>query len=107
MFEITGEDIMALDDVDLRELVGRLCKAEVERDGGATSGVHYGGHQKARDGGVDVEVDIDFSLRKGSYIPKSCTFYQVKEHKMTPKAIEHEMCPQGVRRLIFDELVLK
>ncbi len=107
MFEITGEDIMALNDVDLRELVGRLCKAEVERDGGATSGVRYGGHQKAKDGGVDVEVDIDFSLRKGSYVPKSCTFYQVKEYKMPPKAIEHEMCPQGVRRSIFDELALK
>lgn len=104
MFEVTIDDIMALDDKALRELVGRLCKAEIERDNGSTSGVYYGGDQDAKDGGVDVEVDIDFSLRKGSYIPRRCTYYQVKKPKMSPKVIEKEMCPNGERRLIFNEL---
>ena len=33
MFEITGEDIMALDDVDLRELVGRSGSPATSRSG--------------------------------------------------------------------------
>ena len=73
MFEVTGEEIMALEDKALRELVGRLCKAEVERDGIGTAGVQYSGEQDATDGGADVEVDIGCLLRRGSYIPRACT----------------------------------
>jgi hypothetical protein len=31
MFEVTGDDIAALNDEDLRTLVGRLCEAELRR----------------------------------------------------------------------------
>jgi hypothetical protein len=31
MFDITGEDILLLNDEDRRELIGRLCEAEVQR----------------------------------------------------------------------------
>jgi hypothetical protein len=33
MFEITGDDIAALGDADLRSLIGLLCQAEMRRRG--------------------------------------------------------------------------
>lgn len=104
MFEVTGEEIMALEDKALRELVGRLCKAEVERDGIGTAGVQYSGEQDAPDGGADVEVDIGCLLRRRSYIPRACTYFQVKKPKMPPSAIRKEMCLNGKLRDIFGEL---
>ena len=56
MFEITGDDIAALNDTDLRTLVGRLCEAELRRRGLPVSAVTYGGNQTAKDGGLDVRV---------------------------------------------------
>ena len=44
MFEITGDDIAALNDTDLRTLVGRLCEAELRRGGLPVSAVTYGGN---------------------------------------------------------------
>ncbi|SPK76037.1 protein of unknown function (plasmid) [Cupriavidus taiwanensis] len=33
MFDVTPDEIAALNDIDLRELVGRLCEAELARRG--------------------------------------------------------------------------
>ena len=104
MFEVIGADIMALDDTALRELVGRLCKSELERDGLATSGVHYGGDQNAPDDGVDVEVEISTHLRENSYIPSLHTWFQVKKYKFPPSAISKEMRPNGDLRPTFERL---
>jgi hypothetical protein len=50
MFEITGDDIAALSDEDLRTLVGRLAEAELRRHGLSLSALTYGGNQTAADG---------------------------------------------------------
>jgi hypothetical protein len=52
MFDITGEDIILLDDKDLRELIGRLCEAEVQKMNLSPIAVTYGGNQDAKDGGM-------------------------------------------------------
>lgn len=48
MFEITADDIAALNDEDLRTLIARLCEAEMRRLGLPTSAVTWGGDQNAR-----------------------------------------------------------
>ena len=53
--EITGEQIAELSDSDLRSLIGLLCEADYRVAGLSTSGIRWGGHQNARDGGLDVE----------------------------------------------------
>jgi hypothetical protein len=56
MFEITGDDIVALNDEDLRALVGQRCDAEVRRRELSTAAVTWGGNETAKDGGLDVRV---------------------------------------------------
>ncbi len=58
MFEITADDVAELNDKDLRELVGRLCEAELHEKDLPTVGVTWGGKQTAKDGGVDVRVAL-------------------------------------------------
>lgn len=55
-FDIATEEIQRLDDEQARELVARLCKAEVLKNGYDTSLVTWGGDQRSPDGGVDVRV---------------------------------------------------
>jgi hypothetical protein len=58
MFDITGDDIAALDDASLRELVALLSEAEAQRQGCSSAAVTAGGDQNAADGGVDVRVEL-------------------------------------------------
>lgn len=104
MLEITPEDIQALDDTELRELIGRLCEADYRAQQLATSGIHYGGHQKAADGGVDVMVSGP-EPPSTSFIKRVPTGIQVKAEKkgMPPGKILSEMKPGGeLRRCIID-----
>ncbi len=58
MFDITGDDIAELNDVQLRALVGRLCEAELRSQNLPHAAVTWGGHQDAPDGGIDVRVAL-------------------------------------------------
>lgn len=49
-FELQARDISELNDADLRELVGRLCEAELLQSGIPPSRVFWGGAQEAPDG---------------------------------------------------------
>ncbi|AEV35718.1 hypothetical protein PSE_1206 [Pseudovibrio sp. FO-BEG1] len=53
-FELEAKDITDLNDSDLRELVGRLCEAEIISQNLATSKINWGGAQEAADDGLDV-----------------------------------------------------
>jgi len=104
VFTVTKENIKTLDDAALRELVARLCMAELYAQGIA-DGVRWGGNQDAPDGGIDVLVDVPFKeLRVGSFIKSPYTSFQVKKPSMPPKDIEKEMCPKGVLRPVFSEI---
>lgn len=54
MFEITRDDIAALNDEDLRTLIGLLCEADLRRANLPVSAATWGGNQAAKDGGLDV-----------------------------------------------------
>lgn len=104
MFDITPEEITALNDIDLRELVGRLCEAELVSRGISPAAVTWGGNQTAADGGLDVRVALPKGTSIGGFIPRAATGFQVKKPDMPRKAIFTEMRPQGTIRPVIEDL---
>ena len=43
LLEITDKDILALDDTELRSLIGLLCEAECRKNGISTKAIQWGG----------------------------------------------------------------
>ncbi|MBB3108100.1 hypothetical protein FHS18_000128 [Paenibacillus phyllosphaerae] len=104
MLDITGNDIAALNDSDLRSLIGLLCEAELRSAGIPTAGVTWGGHQNASDGGIDVRVDLTTSLHNDGFIPRSKTGFQVKKPDMPKAAINKEMRSENQLKQVIKEL---
>lgn len=104
MFELTGDDIQRLDDVQLRTLVVRLAIAELKANALPVSGVTYGGHQNAADGGLDVRVELLDRAHTGDFIPRVPLGFQVKKPDMGPAAIASEMKPNGTLRAVLGDL---
>src|SRR5271163_4293782 len=98
MFEVTGDDIAALAEEDLRTLIGRLCEAELMERGLPSSAVTWGGDQNAADGGIDVRVALPNSTDISGFVPRPATGFQVKRQDMPRSAILGEMRPSGVLR---------
>lgn len=98
LFDITSVDIAQLDDAELRELIGRLCEADYRSAGLPTKGIAWGGHQDARDGGLDVVVQSEEIPPQSSYIPRRKTGFQVKKPDMPRAEILNEMRPNGILR---------
>lgn len=104
MFDVTPDDIAQLNDVDLRELVGRLCEAELASQGLSTAAVTWGGNQTAADGGLDVRVALPLGTSINGHIPRFSTGFQVKTPDMARAAILAEMQPHGAVRPVIQDL---
>ncbi len=104
MFDITRNQLQKLDGEALRELVGRLCEAEMVKDGLPVSVVQCAGAHTAADGGLDVEVVLEDGLLSGDFVPRARTGFQVKGPTMPPSRIPAEMSPNGQLRPIFGKL---
>ncbi|KQT23518.1 MULTISPECIES: hypothetical protein [unclassified Bradyrhizobium] len=104
MFEITRDDIAALNDEDLRALIGRLCEAELRRKDLPVSAVTWGGDQTAKDGGLDVRVALAPGTHIQGFVPRAATGFQVKKPDMPAAEIIKEMKPKGVLRPVIEEL---
>ena len=104
MFDITPDEIARLNDIDLRELVGRLCEAEVLARGLSTSAVTWGGNQTAPDGGLDVRVTLANCLSIDGFVPRGLTGFQVKTPDMPRAKILAEMRPSGAIRPVIQDL---
>lgn len=105
MFEIEGKDISELDDSDLRSLIGLLCEADLRSMKLPTAGVTWGGHQNAKDGGIDVRVELTSSVHGDGFIPRSNTGYQVKKPDMPRSAIFKEMMVNGEPKQVIKDLI--
>ena len=103
-FEINSALIKSVDDETARELVARLCKAELRLQGLPESSVTWGGNQRAADGGVDVRVNCPAPLRKADFVKASRTLIQVKAETFGPAKIGPEMAPKGIIRPAIEEL---
>jgi hypothetical protein len=104
MFDVTPDEIAQLNDTDLRELVGRLCEAELARLGLSPVAVTWGGNQTAADGGLDVRVALPSQTIIDGFIPRAATGFQVKAQDMARSEIVAEMRPKGVIRPFIKEL---
>src|SRR5688572_13345314 len=104
MLEITGDDIAALSDEDLRTLVGLLCEAEMRRRKLPVSAVTWGGNQTAKDGGLDGRVALAAGTIIDGFVPRPDTGFQVKKSNMPRQAILKEMKPKGGLRPAIREL---
>ncbi len=104
LFEITKDHIAQLTDTDLRIIIGLLCEAELRRRNSPTLLVTYGGHQDAKDGGLDARVSLDPKAQIGGAVPRSSTGFQSKAEPMAPADIAKEMRPKDQLRRIFREL---
>jgi hypothetical protein len=104
MFAITGKEISELNDSDLRSLVGLLCEADLRANNLPTAGVTWGGHQNAKDGGLDVRVELTAALHPDGFIPRAVTGFQVKKTDMPRSTIITEMCPGGELRQAIREI---
>ncbi|WP_348622665.1 hypothetical protein ABFT51_13895 [Paenibacillus peoriae] len=104
MLEITGDEIAQLNDTDLRSLVGLLCEAELASSQITTAGVTWGGNQNAKDGGIDVRVEVKSIMDNDGFIPRSNTAFQVKKPDMPRSNILDEMRPKGILREVIRDL---
>lgn len=104
MFDITSDDINQLNDIDLRELVGRLCEAELMSRELSPAAVTWGGNQTAADGGLDVRVELPPGVFIEGFIPRGSTGFQVKKPDMPRSEIISEMRPTGSLRPVIQEL---
>lgn len=104
MFDISPDDISLLNDSDLRELVGRLCEAELVSHGRSAAAVTWGGNQTAADGGLDVRVALISGEPIDGFIPRNSVGFQVKTPDMPRTGILAEMRPAGTIRPVIQEL---
>ena len=104
MFDITPDEILQLNDTDLRALVARLCEAELSSRGLSPAAVTWGGSQTAADGGLDVRVALPQDVEIDGYIPRSSTGFQVKKPDMPRAEIIAEMRPDGAIRPVIQRL---
>ena len=104
MFDITKDQLRQLSDVHLRELVARLCEAELRNVGLPISAVTWGGDHTAPDGGLDIECRVEEEDFCGDFVPRRFTGFQVKKPSMPPSRIAAEMSPDGALRPIFSDL---
>lgn len=104
LFHVDTADIKALNDEQARALIARLCRAEIRKHGGSESAVTWGGDQRAKDGGVDVRVEINPPLGISGYLPNDYTAFQVKAEVFPPSKIPGEMAPKGLLRQAIRDL---
>lgn len=105
ILEISKADITSLNDSDLRELVGRLCEAELRSQSMPSSGVFWGGSQTSADDGLDAEVILEASQPNADFIPRNHTGFQVKKNSMGKQACFNEMHLGGKLRPIIRRLI--
>ncbi len=96
ILEISKDDLLALSDVQLEQLIGRLAEAEIAACGAQVADVHFSGSITAPDGGVDIRVVISSDPFRSGFIARKNTVLQSKKHSMAAAAIRDEMRPKGV-----------
>jgi len=103
-FELEPADISSLNDADLRNLVARLCEAELIQQGIPPSVVTWGGAQEAPDGGLDVNVKCPAKISNPNFVPRNSTGFQVKKHSMGKSACKKEMEEAGNPKAVLADL---
>lgn len=104
IFNIDKSLIKSLNDEQARELVARLCKAELRGLGLPESAVTWGGDQRAKDGGVDVRVLLAPGIIGLDFVKNRSVAFQVKAENFPPSKISKEVAPKGKARPVYQDL---
>lgn len=103
-FELDPADVSYLNDGDLRELVARLCEAELIQQGIPPSCVTWGGAQEAPDGGLDVSIKDARGISSLGLVVRERTGFQVKKNAMSKASCRNEMQEKGAPKPVIAEL---
>lgn len=104
-FELKPSDISNLSDADLREMVARLCEAELHDQKIQRSCILWGGAQEAADGGLDIRVKSEISLLNPGFVPRNNTGFQIKKSSMGKAACREEMLMRGEVKKVIRSLI--
>lgn len=106
-FELEPSDISNLSDANLREMVARLCEAELISQQIRPSCVSWGGAQEAADGGLDIRVTDATPLSNPIFILRENTGFQIKKNSMSKAACKNEMLSEGNLKSVIADLLNK
>lgn len=95
ILELPKDALLALTDVQLEQLIGRLSEADVVMSGAHVSDVRFSGSITAPDGGVDIRVIATKFPFVSGFIPRQNTIFQAKKSSMSAASITGEMKPKG------------
>lgn len=104
LLEVSKEQIKALKDDELRDLIVKLCEATLKKNNISNKVVLHGGNQDSKDGGVDVRVSASKLNITNDYIDNANTVIQVKVPNMTSSEIKKEMLKDGELRKSIKDL---
>lgn len=104
-FELKPSDISNLSDADLREMVARLCEAELHDQKIQRSCILWGGAQEAADGGLDIRVKSEIPLLNPGFVPRKNTGFQIKKSSMGKAACREEMLIGGEVKEVIRSLI--
>lgn len=104
IFEVTAGDIAQLGDDPLRRLVALLAEQELVRRGLSPAAVLSGGDQNAKDGGIDVRVELSDDATIAGFVPRRATGFQAKATDMPASKIGDEMFPTGTLLKSIEDL---
>lgn len=104
-FELKPSDISNLNDADLREMVARLCEAELHDQKIQRSCILWGGAQEAADGGLDIRVKSEIPLLNPGFVPRKNTGFQIKKSSMGKAACREEMLMRGEVKEVIRSLI--
>lgn len=101
--ELQKDDLQALSDDELEQLIGRLAEAEVSAQGASVGDVRFSGSITAPDGGVDVRVEVEKTPFTSGFIPRANTIFQAKKSTMPAGDVTAEMRSHGVLSEVIDQ----
>lgn len=96
MFDIETAWVQGLNDGDARELIARLCKAELVAEESRSEYVRWGGDQRAADGGIDVRTVLPAPLSPEIFYGSADIVRQVKAEAMGPAKLRREMTVEAL-----------
>ncbi|MGJ8525088.1 hypothetical protein LMG33818_000796 [Halomonadaceae bacterium LMG 33818] len=91
IFDVDKDELPKLSDIQLEEMIARLCEAEVAAQGYSPACVSWSGSINASDEGIDIHVQVPVDAFKTGFVPRSDTVFQAKKHSMSRKKITGEM----------------
>ena len=104
ILNIEEDDLLRLTSGQLEQLIARLAEAEIRKHGYSIANVDRPGHLDAKDGRIDIRVEIPTSKFRTDFIARPLTIFQSKKSSILPGKIGDEMKKDNELHPTFSEL---